>query len=253
MTNEELVKEYQNGNKTALEELVLCNTGLVHSILCKDMGVSRNQDFYDDMFQAGCMGIMRAAEDYDVQKEVAFSTYAVFWIRSLIDRQSGNLHAIRVPAHLKVTMWKVKRIEEQIKTKQENHSDEEIADLCGISLKKYRQIKMLQMEPASLNAQLDDGDHTGSCMGDLIADTVDAEMEAVNSLYYETLHSELKACLTKEEYDIICRRFGLNGYECMTLKDIGALYGVTRERIRQIEAKCLKKLRNNKKICEGYV
>lgn len=245
MTNEEMVNLYQKGEKSIINEIIKQNVNLVHFVLGKLIGIPRNHADYEDMFQAGCIGLIRAALTYNVESEASFSTYATFWIKSCTERESGNLRSIRFPAYVKSTMWKIKRVEEEYEKKNVKYADADIAELCGISQNKYRKIKEAQQDVLSLDSPLKECEHEDTFLIDMIPDLVDIETEVTDAVLIESLLSILIEVLTEREYDIICCRFGLEGKEVMTLDQIGEKYHLSRERIRQIEESALKKLRKS--------
>lgn len=251
MTNEEMVELYQKCDECIISDIIKQNENLVHFVLGTKIGMPRNHADYEDMFQAGCIGLIRAARNYDTEADTSFSTYATFWIQSCIERESGNLRSIRLPAHVKSSIWKIKRTEQECEKDQIEYTDSDIAELCGLSLNTYRKLKIIQQDVASLDSTLKENEREDTRLIDMIPDPADVETETVNSLLMESLPSILKDTLTEKEYNVICCRFGLNGNEAMTLSAIGEKYGVTRERIRQIESAALKRLRKNPALCDA--
>lgn len=245
MTNEELVEKYQNGNKEVLGQIIDQNTNLVHYVLKRNIGIPRCHNDYEDMFQAGCMGLMRAADKYDVKLGLSFSTFAVRCIRTCIERESGNLYAMRLPSYMKTIIWKTNRVANCMAEKGMNCSDEEIAAECGISVQTYLLSKRMQEDVISLNAAINENAYDDLCLLDVTPDPADMENRIVQSLFCETILSKAKEILSDKEYDIICRRFGFEGHTNATLDEIGDVYGLSRERIRQIEREALKKLRED--------
>ena len=230
------------GDETAKNQLVNANLRLVVSIARRYSGHGIPMQ---DLVQDGNIGLIKAADKFDPDKDCRFSTYATWWIRQTIGRGlADKSRSIRVPVHVHETMSRVYKtageLEEQL---GRTPTGKEIAGKLGMSQEKVEMALMLRKDVVSLESPLtDDAD---AALGDLIADERIPQPE--EHVYNEALGTELArvmhAVLTEKERDVIILRFGLAGTEPMTLEDVGRVFDVTRERIRQIEAKALKKLK----------
>lgn len=231
-----------NGDRDAVNELVECNLLLVVSVAKKYYGCGLP---LLDLIQEGNLGLIKAAEKYDGSKGFRFSTYATYWIRQAISRALGDQsRTIRIPANMVELLSKVKKASAELTQKLGRQpSDEEIAKHMGIELDKVQTVMDMAQATTSLDTPVDDEGETS--MGDLIADH-SAENPLANII--KEANSQMVAAildtLGTREAEILKMRFGIVGDKAMTLEEVGAHYGLSKERIRQIENKAIRKLRN---------
>ena len=230
------------GDKAAKAQLVNANLRLVVSIARKYAGQGSS---LLDLVQDGNIGLIKAADKYDPARDCRFSTYATWWIRQTIGRGLADKgRAIRVPVHVHEMMSRVHKTAGELEERLGRVPDSgEIAQALDISREKVEMALMLRRDVISLETPVtDDADLS---LGDMVADEEAYRPDA--NIYNEALGSELsrvmRDVLTEKERDIIILRFGLAGTMAMTLEEVGQVFGVTRERIRQIETGALRKLR----------
>ncbi|WP_276881087.1 RNA polymerase sigma factor RpoD [Anaerococcus tetradius] len=232
-------------SKRAKQKLAETNLRLVVSIAKKYVG--RGMSFLD-LIQEGNMGLMKAVDKYDYNRGFKFSTYATWWIRQAITRAiADQARTIRIPVHMVETINKLVRIQRQlVQDLGRDPSNEEIAEQMGIEVDKVQEIRKISQEPVSLETPI--GEEDDSHLGDFIED--DAAVDPGEAANYTMLREQLNdvlSCLGAREKRVLQLRFGLIDGTPRTLEEVGKEFDVTRERIRQIEAKALRKLKSPNK------
>jgi len=237
-----LAEQVALGNKEAKNELVEANLRLVVSIAKRHVGKGM---FFLDLIQEGNLGLMKAVEKFDYRKGYKFSTYATWWIRQAITRAiADQARTIRIPVHMVETIHRVSRAARQLLQEYGREpSIDEIAEKLNVPPERVREIMKIAQDPVSLETPI--GEEEDSHLGDFVEDTETlSPVEAANSAF---MHEQLCAVLhtlTPREEQVLKLRFGLEDGRPHTLEEVGKQFDITRERIRQIEAKALRKLRH---------
>ena len=242
----ELAKRIEAGDQTAKDELIQANLRLVVSIA----GHYNNRGMqYLDLIQEGNMGLIKAADKFDYKKGFKFSTYATWWIRQSITRAlADQARTIRIPVHMVETINRLIRTSRQLMQELGREpTTAEIADAMHLTEARVQEIIKIAQDPVSLETPI--GEEEDSHLGDFIPD--ESAPAPADAAFYALQREQLMEVLDKltdREKKVICLRYGLDGGKSYTLEEVGEIFKVTRERIRQIEAKALRKLRSDRTL-----